>query len=269
MKPIKPSSFNALSFKIKNGAVEMESNIIKEHLHKNLVVIKISKTKKLNSLDTNLLHKLKEEIENACNSKDTNIIILTGEGKFFSSGIDLEEVANSSSPEEASRPFKALGEVIESMLSCKKVIAAVLNGPAIAGGAELMLASDIVFATRDAWIQWPEIRWNIVAPMFSSILKHSPLPRLTYIALSSKRISSEEALSLGLISEVVDSVEEAYDKLINISKELMRNGNALKVYLPIIREAKKEVLKNIEDLISLSRSQELITRAKAFLSGKK
>jgi len=246
----------------------MKNSIIKKYFYKNLVIIKISKTKKLNSLDTTLLHKLNEEIINACNNANINIIALTGEGRFFSSGIDLEEVAKFSRPEEASRPFEALGEVIRSILSCEKVVATILNGPAVAGGAELMLASDIVFAIKDVWIQWPEIQWNIVAPMLSSILKCSPLPKLAYMALSAKKISSEEALLLGLISEVVNSVEEAYNKLINLSEELTRNSDALKVYLSVIRESKKEALKNIEDLVSLSRSRELIRRAKAFLEKK-
>ncbi len=238
--------------------------MIVSEINNGLMILKLSKPQLLNSLDSRLLEKLKKEIMKACRTPNVNFIVLTGEGKLFSSGIDLREIASSSDEAEASRPFRALGEVIRVILDCKKPVITVLNGPAVAGGAELMLASDLVFAVEGIWIEWPEISWNLVAPMLSSLLSSMPLPKLLYLALDSKRISAEEALSLGIISEIVKSVDEAISKIRELSIRLAKNTDAMSFYISKIREAKKRTLINLDNLIILAESKDLILRAQKF-----
>jgi enoyl-CoA hydratase/carnithine racemase len=243
-------------------------SFVKKEVENRISFLKISRPEKLNALNTKVLEELKKTIERDCEDPSIDLIVLTGEGRFFSAGIDLEEVASSSSPEEASRPFKALADLLETMLSCKKIVVSFLNGPAVAGGAELMLASDVVFAVKDAWIQWPEALWNIIAPMLASVLERSPLPRLAYIALMGERLGVEEAINIGLISKVFDTAEaikKELEKLLKISQD---NPKAIEAYISVIRRSKKEVLNLVEEFLTLTKSQELVERARSFIKSR-
>jgi len=242
--------------------------VLREEKLDKLVLLKLSRPEKLNSLNSDLLRELSSSLKRLCEDEKTGLIAITGEGRLFSAGIDLEEVAKAGSPDEASRPFRGLAEAIDSILSCHKAVATILNGPAVAGGAELALSSDILIAVKGSWLQWPEISWNLVAPIFSSTLFSFPSPRLAYVALKPERIEVEEALRLGLISKVVRSLDEAIAEAKELAEHLSKNVEATRAYLSYVREPKRRALNALNDLIRLAESQELIARARKFMESK-
>ena len=97
----------------------------------------LSRPAQLNALDTQTLRRVMDALREACQSGEERVVAITGEGRLFSAGIDLVEVSEAKSPSEAQRPFRSLRILIDEILSCKKPVVAVLNGSAVAGGAEL------------------------------------------------------------------------------------------------------------------------------------
>lgn len=136
-------------------------------------------------------------------------IILTGAGTAFSAGMDLSEMLNTSRQPEAEaqwyRDVVQYKELLEYMLRFPKPIIAAVNGPALAAGAGLLLASDLVVGSSEASVGFPEPRRGLVAgimiPMLHFRVGGSTASRLL---LSASSIDGNEALRVGLFHELVD-----------------------------------------------------------------
>jgi enoyl-CoA hydratase/carnithine racemase len=229
-------------------------------------VITIDRQDKLNSLNTEALNSLSEKVTSACNNHDVKAVMITGKGKLFSSGIDLEEIAKSSTPKEARKPFEALGTLLKALINCPKPVATYLNGPAIAGGAEIALASDVILSSSSTYISWPEIKWGLIAPMLAARLQVTPHYKLLHAALTSGRISSQEAIEMGLIASQQETLEDAIKYLTQTLETSSQNPEATKLYLEYRRKHLKENIDKISQLAKLAESPELIEKARKFLS---
>ncbi|MCE4615400.1 MAG: enoyl-CoA hydratase/isomerase family protein [Desulfurococcales archaeon] len=229
-------------------------------------IIIIIRQEKLNSLDTMTLNNLAEKIKNACQDSSVKAVMITGKGRLFSSGIDLEEVARSETPSEARKPFDALGNLLEAMINCSKPVIVYLNGPAIAGGAEIALAADITFSSPTAFISWPEIKWGLMAPMLAARLQSTPHHKLLHAALTSDKLTVKEAEKMGLIAGIYDTLDGAVKHIAETLETASKNPLATKLYLGYRRMHLKENLDKITQLARLAETPELIEKARKFLS---
>jgi enoyl-CoA hydratase/carnithine racemase len=119
-----------------------------------LSVIRLSRPRVRNAMDLRMWRGLASRLREACSPRDPgSVVALTGSGGFFSSGDDIKAMLAMGSLEEASLFFGALGDAFEELLRCGKPTMAVLEGPALGGGAELVLAVDysIAFATHQGF----------------------------------------------------------------------------------------------------------------------
>ena len=143
--------------------------------------------------------------------KRVRAIILTGAGSAFCAGMDVHEMhaAATLPDDEKSQDWgdtaEAYREVVSQMIELPKPIIASVNGPAVAGGAGLVLASDIVVATPTAQFGLPEPRRGIVAGVVAPLLAFrvggGPAARLL---LTSSLYAADEALRLGIYHELID-----------------------------------------------------------------
>ncbi|MEB3755729.1 MAG: enoyl-CoA hydratase/isomerase family protein [Desulfurococcales archaeon] len=229
-------------------------------------IIVINRQEKLNSLDSATLNRLAERVENSCKDPNIKAVVITGKGRMFSSGIDLEEVARSESPNKARKPFEALGKLLEAMINCSKPVATYLNGPAIAGGAEIALAADIIFSGPASFISWPEIKWGLIAPMLAARLQLTPHHKLLHAALTGDKITTREAGELGLIAGVYNTIDDALKHMSETLETASKNPLATKLYLEYRRVHLRENLDKINQLARLAETPELIEKARKFLS---
>jgi len=229
-------------------------------------IIVINRQEKLNSLDSATLNSLAERVENSCKDPNIKAVVITSKGRMFSSGIDLEEVARSEAPSEARKPFEALGKLLEVMIECSKPVATYLNGPAIAGGAEIALAADIIFSSPASFISWPEIKWGLIAPMLAARLQSTPHHKLLHVALTGDKITTREAEELGLIAGVYDTIDDALKYMSETLETASKNPLATKLYLEYRRVYLRENLEKINQLARLAETPELIEKARKFLS---
>jgi len=178
--------------------------------------ITINRPDKLNALNIETLQELSDAVEELEQDNTIKVAIITGEGKAFIAGADIKQMKDMNSLEAkafAERGHRLLMKIEHSRLP---FIAAV-NGYALGGGCEVMMACDIIIASTSAKIGQPEINLG-VHPGFGGTQR---LPRLVgrtkakEILLTGDNLSADEALTIGLVNKVVDDdkLAEETDKL--------------------------------------------------------
>jgi len=231
--------------------------------------IVLSRPKALNALSSGLLREARDLLARACQDDEVQAVAVTGEGRLFSAGIDLAEVASAATPAEAQRPFQALRVFIGEMLDCKKPVIAVLNGPAVAGGAEIAVAADLTLAVEGAYLQWPELRWGLIPPVLASIASYTAPQAIASLIIAMDRVDPYTARSLGLVSSVHKTLEEARERAKTIAGTLAGAGKTpVAILLEELRRPKRRALELARELERLAASEELVRRARAFLEGK-
>jgi enoyl-CoA hydratase/carnithine racemase len=182
------------------------SDLVRSERHGAAVVLTFDRPEKLNALNTPLLHRLERVLDEAERDADVRVIVLTGAGqKSFVAGADIGEYAelDEAAFDEYQRYSRRLFSKIDRFP--KPVIGAV-NGYALGGGFEIALCCDVLVASGNARFGLPE-----------GLLGLSPggggTQRLTRavgpfvaadVLLSTRRLSAEDALRLGLVAEVVE-----------------------------------------------------------------
>lgn len=180
-------------------------------------ILTISRPKSLNALNSELLTELSEAIDMISIDHEVYVLIITGEGKSFVAGADINEMKNYNS--EEGREWGELGSGIFKKIDQLKIptIAAV-NGFALGGGCELAMSCDIRIASDNAKFGQPEVTLGIT-PGYSGCVRLSRLVGLAKakeLIYSGENISSSEALRIGLVNKVVP-FEELLDAALDLA----------------------------------------------------
>ncbi len=233
-------------------------------LDRGLWVVSLNCPSRLNALSTGVLKRLESIVSGV--PEEAMATLVLGEGKVFSAGVDLVEIAGAGSPEDARRPFRALAEAMRGFLHSSVPVMVLLEAPAIGGGAELALASDVILAAPGAKLSWPEAFWGLVPPLLSSLLGSMPLSALAWASLGGE-LRFEEIVSLGLgvrVRDRLDGLERA--RVISLR---WVDRNAVLKTLERGRRRKLEALNSIiPELYGLA-DMGLVERAKRFLEARR
>ena len=165
---------------------------------------------------------------------DLRVGVLTGAGGTFCSGMDLKGFLRGESPSIQGRGF---GGIVQKP-PVKPLIAAV-EGYALAGGLELMIACDLVVANKDAKFGIPEAKRGLVAAAGGVMMLPDQIPERVAmeLALTGDFITAERAYQLGMINRVVDG--PALDGALELAAKIAENGPlAVRVSKQIMRESR-------------------------------
>ncbi|MDH7508425.1 MAG: short-chain-enoyl-CoA hydratase [Methanomassiliicoccales archaeon] len=203
-----------------------------------IAIITINRPKVLNALRTDVLRDLKEALMECENDSAVSVVIITGAGdRAFVAGADIGEMSELD-PVKA-KAFSEFGNsvflYIEKM--SKPVIAAI-NGYALGGGCELLMACDIVIASEKAKIGQPEVKLGI-PPGFGGTQR---MPRLLgkmkakELIFTGDMIDAQEALRIGLVNRVVPP-EKLMEEARNLAKTIASRGQiAVRMAKQLINE---------------------------------
>src|SRR5436190_5870700 len=137
-------------------------------------VIDLNRQEKRNAQTRHLLTDIAQALDDLHQERKVRAVILTGAGSAFCAGMDLGEMQETSQRHDALAQWHndavQYRELLDKMLHFPKPIIAAANGPAMAGGVGLMLASDIVIAAENTKVGLPEPRRGIVAGMVAPLL---------------------------------------------------------------------------------------------------
>ncbi len=196
----------------------------------NVATITINRPEKYNALNMAVVKTLRALMERAENDPSIRVVILTGAGeKAFAAGADITEFKDkdSKSVRALAENGQELCKYIESM---KKPVIAAINGFALGGGCEIAMACDIRYASSNARLGQPEINLGII-PGFGGTVR---LPRLVGLGAAKElvftgdQISAADALRIGLVDRVFDSVPALMAGVMELAKKLaQRPGVAI------------------------------------------
>lgn len=188
----------------------MPEPLVKIQVHDHTGTITLNRPDKRNALSRQLLAELLQAFADLHLQKSVRAIVLTGAGSAFCAGMDLGEMLETAekpnSYELWDQDARIYREVIETMIRFPKPIIAAVDGAAVAGGAGLLLASDIVLATDRSKFGLPEPKRGLVAGIVSPLLAFRlGGSRAAYLLLTTRVIGADQALDFGLFHELTES----------------------------------------------------------------
>ncbi|RLF15728.1 MAG: hypothetical protein DRJ97_03045 [Thermoprotei archaeon] len=203
----------------------------------------------LNVMNTEMLLELADAFKRAGQDDSVSVIVVTGAGKAFSAGADVADHM----PEKLDAFIKAFNGVFYAMWEVDKPIIAAVNGHALGGGCELVIACDMAIAASDALIGQPEITVGVYPPVAIPIMPQLIGRMKAFeLILTGDRITGEEAAKIGLINRAVPA-----DKLMDAVNELVAK---LKDKSPIVLRITKKALKTAIDIAATKKAIEEVTR---------
>jgi methylglutaconyl-CoA hydratase len=181
---------------------------VKKHVPSGTIIL--NRPAKRNPLSRRMIDDLRQALDDFLRERKVRAVILTGAGSAFCSGADLQEIQDSSRQKDAWDQWHVdavqYKELLEAMLIYPKPIIAAVNGPAVASGAGLVLASDITLATPEAKFGMPEplrgLVAGLVAPLLAFRIGGGPAANLL---LTARLAEAGEAHRLGIYHELTAS----------------------------------------------------------------
>lgn len=192
--------------------------------YKNIIVekkdgiafIKINRPKVLNALNQDTIEEITKAALDLEGDNKVKVAVLTGEGKAFIAGADISAMADMT-PLEAKKFAEVGHNMLNTIEKSRLPFIAAVNGYALGGGCETLMACDIVIAGKSALLGQPEINLGI-SPGFGGTQRLTRLVgrmKAKELLLTGKNIDSEEAHRIGLVNTVVED-----DKLMETVKKI-------------------------------------------------
>jgi enoyl-CoA hydratase len=205
-----------------------------------VLIVTMNRPQARNALTGPMMAIMKEAWDRVDTDPQIRACILTGAGGAFCAGADLKAMT-AAHPGDAFRAGAFDPSVIEPLLKGRRLtkpLIAAVEGPAIAGGTEILQATDIRVAGRSARFGISEARWGLF-PLGGSavrLVRQIPYTVAADLLLTGRHISADEALRIGLIGYVVDD-GQALAKALEIADLIATNGPlAVQAILSTIRD---------------------------------
>lgn len=176
-----------------------------------VATITFTRAKVYNSFNRDMALAVQEALERFANDKKVRCIVLTGSGKAFSAGQDLNEVIDPEGPEIRKIVEEHYNPIIKLIRTIEKPIIAAVNGVAAGAGANIALACDIVVAKSTATFIQAFSKIGLIPDSGGTFI----LPRLvgwqraSALTILGDKVTAEEALQMGMIYKVLS--EEDFD----------------------------------------------------------
>jgi crotonobetainyl-CoA hydratase len=170
----------------------------------NTLLITINRPEARNAVNGAVSTAVGDALEHAQHDPAIRAVVITGAGdKSFCAGADLKAISRGDNVMHASHPEWSFAGYVRHFID-KPTIAAV-NGTALGGGSEIVLASDLVIAAKSAVFGLPEVKRGLIAGAGGVFRLTDQLPRkvANHLIFTGEPMSADEALRWGLINEVV------------------------------------------------------------------
>ena len=219
-----------------------------------VAVLTIDRQDKLNALSAEVLQGLHDAVDYVDSLPEVRAAVLTGAGKAFVAGADIAAMQSLGAAE--AETFSLLGHTLgEKMEGARFPIIAAVNGFALGGGCELMLACDFAYASTKAKLGQPEVNLGVI-PGFGGtqrLTRRVGIARARELVFTGKRRGVEDAKQIGLVNAVFEP-DALLDEAVKTAALIAEKG-------PLAIAAAKRVLLEGAD-IELPKANRL--EAKAF-----
>jgi methylglutaconyl-CoA hydratase len=192
-----------------------------------VATITLNRPEKRNAISFDLIEDLLRAFDEVSKS-DAIVLILTGAGKAFCSGMDLDNLKGllGRTPEQNLKDSETMVRLFRSLYEFPKVTIAAVNGAAIAGGTGLALLCDFTLAVPEAKFGYTEVKIGFVPAIVSTfLLRQVGEKQARDLLLTGRIFGAEEAERMGLIREIVPA-EDLLHRARELAALLMGNSSA-------------------------------------------
>jgi methylglutaconyl-CoA hydratase len=192
-----------------------------------VAIITLNRPDKRNAISFELIDDLRRALDEVAKS-DALVVILTGAGKAFCSGLDLDNLKAllGRSPEQNLQDSQTMVRLFRALYEFPKVTIAAVNGAAIAGGTGLALLCDFTLAVPEAKFGYTEVRIGFVPAIVSTfLLRQVGEKQARDLLLTGRIFGADEAARMGLINEIVPP-ENLMTRARELAALLMENSPA-------------------------------------------
>lgn len=211
----------------------MQIGDIEYEINGRVATIRLNRPEKFNAITERMPANLAEAVERAGDDGSVHVIVLTGAGRGFCGGYDLEVFAEADNPAIQEMPWDAMidyrfmrrcNDSFMSLWHCPKPVIARVNGDAIAGGSDIALCADLIVMSRDARIGYPPARvWG--CPTTAMWVYRLGAERAKRMLFTGDLVTGAEAEAMGLILEAVpaDELDDRVDSLVERIQGVPKN----------------------------------------------
>ena len=197
-----------------------------------VLIVTMNRPERRNALSPSMMQGLSDAWDEVNSNPDIRVAILTGSNGCFCAGMDLDAMTQSPPGDHFERQEESTSDIaagvikplLKGFLLDKPLIAAV-EGPAVAGGTEILQGTDIRIAGESAKFGVSEVRWSLY-PLGGSVVRlrrQIPYAAAADILLTGRHVPAPEAKELGLIGEVVPD-GTALDRAREVAAKVADNG---------------------------------------------
>jgi enoyl-CoA hydratase len=242
--------------------------VVEQERRDGVGIIRLNRPEAKNAVNDVLSAAVEAALDEYETDDEIRAVIVTGTGDVFSAGADLKMVAKGEGFKIATKRGGFGG--ITTRAYSKPLIAAV-NGPALAGGFEIVLACDLVVAADDARFGLPEVKRGLFAAAGGPyrLVRRIPLATATEIVLTGDPIDARRAHDLGLVNRLVPK-DKVMDEALALAATIAANGPvAVRKSLRLLHETgdlTEEQARQLSNEVALEvfGSQDAIEGATAF-----
>ncbi|MFC1896283.1 enoyl-CoA hydratase/isomerase family protein [Thermodesulfobacteriota bacterium] len=228
----------------------MEFECILYEKNDGIATLTLNRPKVLNAMNKQLWLDVQAAFDDARNDTGINALIITGEGRAFSTGADLKESRNRS-PEDYRDYLEELQEASRKIIGFEKPTIAAINGYALGSGYELALACDIRIAAEDAQIGSPEARVtsSVTGGAMRLIQDLIGPGKARELLFTARNIDGREAERIGLVNLAVPAenlMAAAREMAMEIAQNSSFSIKMIKKGLQMANEVSLEALMDYE-----------------------
>jgi methylglutaconyl-CoA hydratase len=219
-----------------------KNQIILDRNPNGVYTLSLNRPERHNAFNAELIDELLVVLQQINNDTDVRVMILTGNGKSFSAGADLDWMRTSAQYDEAKNRADAskLARLMRTLYELKVPTIARVNGPAYGGGLGLIACCDIAIAAVSAQFAFTEVRLGLVPAVIAPyILQAIGLRHTRRYFLGAEPFTSSEAQNICLVHEVI-----AGDKL---DERVKHHVNHLLMAGPVALQQCKRMLRQLSD----------------------
>lgn len=196
-----------------------------DRLDNGVLKITLNRPEKYNATDEEMHGELARVFRDVSEDKETRVAVVTGAGKAFSAGGDLDMVERlAGDHERVAHMLKEMSDIVYSMIDCDKPIVSAINGVAVGAGTVVGLLSDISIVAKDAKLGDGHVKLGVAAGDHAAIIWPllTSMAKARYYLMTGEMVTGEEAERIGLVSKALPR-EEVLDEALRVA-QVMATG---------------------------------------------
>jgi enoyl-CoA hydratase/carnithine racemase len=209
------------------GNVEKFSTIKVETPEAGILTITLNRPKKLNAFDEQMIREMRSVVWKANFDDSIRVIVITGEGRAFCSGRDINGLDYENNLETPGyRAYvRANHELFDDIEAIEKPVIAAINGICAGGGVEMAIACDFRMASPAAQFLLPENQLGVIpaSGACSRMIQMIGMGRLKEMVMAALPIDAEEAYRIGLIHRVFPA-DQLIEKTMEFARQLLKRA---------------------------------------------